>query len=89
MLSLSSFSRVQRESGPKDSDNKPLASGASGINMDSVPGSSSHSNLHPATTAETRVTGGSTDRHVVRALPVGQIGIENGIVFEEERLNHL
>ena len=89
MLSLNSGHRARRGAERKGSDDEALASGVSGINMDSMSGGESHSYLHPATTMETRVTGGLPNRNAVHGLPAGQVSIQNGIVFEEERLNHL
>lgn len=83
MLSLSSFHRAQRGSARRDSDNEALASGSSGINMDSMGEGAPHSGLYPATTTVTRVTGGSPYTNGVHSLPDGQIGVQNGIVFEE------
>ena len=89
MLSLSSIHRTQRGSERKGSDIEALASEASGITMDAMRGSESHGDLQPATTIETRVTGGLPEQHAVNGLPAALIGVQNGIVLEEERLCHL
>ena len=86
MLSLSSIHRIQRGSERNASDIEVLSSEARDINMDAMPGSESHNDLRPATTTETRVTGGLPEKHAFHGLPAGQIGVQNGIVFEEERL---
>ena len=86
MLSLSSSGRAQRISERRGSDSEALASGISGTKMESVHVSESKSHLHSATTTETRVSGGLSRGDANDGLPAGQIGVQNGISFKEERL---
>ena len=88
MLSLSSVHRAKRGSERKGLDDETLPIGASDINMDTMRGGESHSSLHPATTMETRITGGLPHKAAVHYLPADQISVQNGIAFEEERLDN-
>ena len=56
--------------------------------MDTMRGGESHSSLHPATTTETRITGGSPPKATIHYLPTDGISVQNGIAFEEERFDN-
>lgn len=83
MLSLSSINRAQRGSERKDSDIEALASEAGGVNMVTIRGGESHSDIEPTTPTETRVTGGLPYEYDFHGLPAGQIGVQNGTMFKE------
>ena len=86
MISLKSIHRVQRGSEREGSDIEALAGGTSGINVDEMRGGESFGEVQPATTTKTRVTWGLPSGHTAHGLPAGQISVQNGILFEEERL---